>query len=70
MNKINTRVLNEAYYMKESRDTIREVAKVFKVSKSTVHKDLQERLKKVNSNLYKDITEISSINMHLNLLRF
>lgn len=48
---IQKRVLNEAVYMIETKKTIREVAKVFKVSKSTVHKDLTEKLKKINREL-------------------
>lgn len=49
--KIQTRVLNEALYMIETKKTLREIAKVFKVSKSTVHKDLTEKLKKINKEL-------------------
>ena len=48
MDKINTRVLEETNYIIKTKKTIRENAKIFKVSKSTVHKDLQERLKKLN----------------------
>ena len=36
------RVIDEANYMLETRQTIREIAKAFNVSKSTVHKDLHE----------------------------
>ena len=59
------RVIEEANYMKETNKTIREIAKVFKVSKSTVHKDLNERLKKVNKNLLNEIQEI--LNYHTNI---
>jgi len=58
------RVIEEANYMKETNKTIREIAKVFKVSKSTVHKDLNERLKKINKNLLNEIQEI--LNYHTN----
>ena len=47
MNYINERVLKEADYILKTGYTIREVATYFNVSKSTVHKDLHERLKKI-----------------------
>ena len=59
------RVIEEANYMKETNKTIREIAKVFKVSKSTVHKDLNERLKKINKNLLNELQEI--LNYHNNI---
>lgn len=37
---------------------MREVASVFNVSKSTVHKDLHERLKEINFDLYNKIQKI------------
>ena len=46
--EIIKRVIDEADYMILTNKTIREVAKKFYVSKSTVHKDLQERLKALN----------------------
>ena len=58
MNRINERVLEEANYMVSSKKTIREIAKIFRVSKSTVHKDLKERLKNIDKNLYHDVTAI------------
>ena len=51
-NDISKRVIDEAYYMIETNKTIREIAKVFKVSKSTVHKDLKDRLKLIDKNLF------------------
>ena len=41
---IYKRVLEEAKYLVETNDTIRETAIKFGVSKSTVHKDLTEKL--------------------------
>ena len=59
MNKIITnRVLEEAYYIVDTSDTVREIAKIFRVSKSTVHKDLHERLKIVNIDLYNKVEKI------------
>lgn len=56
--KIDKRVINEALYMKDTKNTIRELAKIFNVSKSTVHKDLNERLYYIDINLYKEISKI------------
>ena len=51
-NDISKRVVDEAHYMIETNKTIREIAKVFKVSKSTVHKDLKDRLMLIDKNLF------------------
>ena len=58
MNEINKRVLEEAKHILQTGDTIRSTAKVFCVSKSTVHKDLHERLIKIDNNLYEDVDKI------------
>ena len=57
-NDITKRVILEAEYMIETGKTLREIAKVFKVSKSTVHKDLKDRLKKLDDDLYLKIQKI------------
>lgn len=44
-----------AEYLYENKCTIREVAKVFGYSKSTVHNDISNKLKKSNYNLYKNV---------------
>lgn len=62
-NTIKKRVIKEAYYMIEKDKTIREIAKEYKVSKSTVHKDLKDRLKNIDNELYKNIKII--INKHI-----
>ena len=51
-NDITKRVVQEANYMVETGKTLREMAKVFNVSKSTVHKDLKDRLKKIDDDLF------------------
>lgn len=59
MNKdIVKRVISEANYIIETQSTVREIAKVFNVSKSTVHKDLHERLLDINNSLYLDVEKI------------
>lgn len=49
------RVLEEADYMLNTKNTIRQIASVFNVSKSTVHKDLHERLRDINFELFEQI---------------
>lgn len=56
--KIVERVIDEAKYIIESGKTVREIATVFKVSKSTVHKDLHERLLDIDDTLYKQVNDI------------
>ncbi len=49
-------------YILQSKATVRYVAKKFAVSKSTVHKDVSERLKYINPGLYKDVKAILELN--------
>lgn len=56
--KIIDRVLEEADYIVMTGKTVREMAFVFGVSKSTVHKDLKDRLLEIDSNLHSDVTKI------------
>lgn len=55
---IEKRAVEIAYYILDTKETVRSAAKVFKVSKSTVHKDLTERLEKINSELSKKVTSV------------
>lgn len=41
-----------------TRNTVRETAKIFGVSKSTVHNDVSNKLKKVNLNLYYKVKKV------------
>ena len=52
------RVIEIANHIIDSKETIRETAKKFNISKSTVHKDLQERLSKVDINKYYEVKKI------------
>lgn len=56
--KISNRVIEEANYIILTNDTVRDIAKIFKVSKSTVHKDLHDRLKNINIKLYNKVNNI------------
>lgn len=58
MNVISKRVLNEAKYILKTKYTIRQIAEEFMVSKSTVHVDLNIRLKKLDYSLYHKVKQI------------
>ncbi|MEE3428890.1 MAG: sporulation transcriptional regulator SpoIIID [Ruminococcus sp.] len=49
-------------YIIEQGATVRSAAKKFGISKSTVHKDVSQRLKNVNPALYKEVREIMETN--------
>ena len=51
-----------AEYLIENRATVRSVAAKFGISKSTVHKDVTEKLKKSNRGLFEEVKEILDIN--------
>ena len=55
---IEQRVLELAHYIIENKSTVRSTAKMFKISKSTVHKDISERLKGLNPALYAKVREV------------
>lgn len=52
------RVLDIADYLLQHKCTVREVATVFCVSKSTAHKDLSERLPLLDNNRYATVCKI------------
>ena len=63
MNKyIENRILEESNYIIKTKNTIRETAKNFNVSKSTVHKDVTERLLMINPSLAAQARKILDIN--------
>ena len=47
-----------AMYLIENKTTVRATAKKFGISKSTVHKDITQNLKKNNSALYEQVQQI------------
>ncbi len=49
-------------YIIESKATVRTAARKFGISKSTVHKDVSQRLKSINPTLYKEVREILETN--------
>jgi len=63
------RIKREASYILETKETVREIAKKFKVSKSTVHKDLHERLKLIDFNLYQEVNTILKYHKEIRHIR-
>lgn len=49
------RVIDIANYILDTGYTVRQTAQIFGVSKSTVHKDVTERLPQINENLAQDV---------------
>ena len=56
--KIITRVLEVSDYIINTKNTIRNTAKVFKVSKSTIHKDISDRLRDIDYSKYLLIEDV------------
>lgn len=56
------RAVSLALYIIENNATVRQTAKVFNVSKSTVHKDVSQRLKNINPTAYEEVKKILNQN--------
>ncbi|HEY8419449.1 MAG TPA: sporulation transcriptional regulator SpoIIID [Clostridia bacterium] len=57
------RALDLGYYFVENKKTVREAAKVFNISKSTVHKDITERLPEIDEDLFEQVRRVLDINL-------
>lgn len=55
---IEKRVMEICEYILKTRATVRQTANEFGVSKSTVHKDMTERLPEVNKEMYEQVRVI------------
>ena len=62
MNYLNERTKKCAEYLVLNNSTIRETAKVFNISKSTLHSDFHNRLSKFDNKLYKTVIAILETN--------
>lgn len=58
--KERSEILGE--YIIEKRSTVRAAAKIFGISKSTVHKDITEKLPHINYALYKEVKKVLETN--------
>ena len=63
------RALEEARYIAETGATVRETAKVFHFSKSTVHKDVTERLYFLDKTLFYKVKKVLTKNLNERHLR-
>lgn len=59
---IKDRVVEVANYILETNSTVRDTAKKYGISKSTVHKDVAERLEDINKDLYEKVRSVLDIN--------
>lgn len=59
---IEQRALEIGEYIVEEGATVRQAAKKFGISKSTVHKDVTERLEQVNASLARETRKVLDIN--------
>ncbi len=56
--EIEERACDLAAFLLENKATVRAAAKSFGVSKSTVHKDLTDRLRRINPGLYAQVRQL------------
>ena len=56
------RAIAFSHYIIENKSTVRDTAKNFSISKSTVHKDVTERLRHINPDLYEEVREVLNQN--------
>ena len=61
-NSIEERAADVAAYIVENKSTVRAAAKKFGISKSTVHKDITERLSRINPAMYAQVRKLLDIN--------
>ena len=54
---IEERAVKLAHYIIDTKETVRSIAKTYGISKSTVHKDLTERLEKINPAIAIEVRE-------------
>jgi putative DeoR family transcriptional regulator (stage III sporulation protein D) len=61
-NSVEERALRLGEYIAQNGATVRSAAKKFGVSKSTVHKDVSQRLKYINLSLYREVKRVLETN--------
>jgi len=67
--KIISRVIEEGKYMLETGKTVREMAEIFGISKSTIHKDLRDRLLEIDREMYEKVSNILQYHMNIRHIR-
>ena len=66
---IEQRACDLGAYIVGHHATVRSAAGAFSISKSTVHKDVKERLKRIDPDLYEQVMAILSYNKSVRHLR-
>lgn len=66
---LEQRACDLAAYIIENGSTVRAAAKQFGISKSTVHKDVRERLRHIDADLFIRVQEVLSYNKSVRHLR-
>ncbi|HOA33515.1 MAG: sporulation transcriptional regulator SpoIIID [Clostridiales bacterium] len=61
-NIVEERAVELGEYIVENKATVRAAAKEFGISKSTVHMDVAERLRKINPVLYQEVRSVLELN--------
>ncbi len=59
---VEERAIELGAYIVEKQTTVREAAKQFGVSKSTVHTDVSQRLRRLNPGLYRQVRTVLDVN--------
>ncbi len=62
MNVIDERATKLGEFIVENKATVRWAAKQFGISKSTVHKDVSQRLQYIDRGLYRDVKNVLAVN--------
>ena len=66
---IKNRVIYQAKVMLEEQLTVRDVAKKIGLSKSTIHKDLTEKLKVIDGDLFEEVSKLLEYNKNVRHIR-
>ena len=69
MNDIDIRAVELGKYIVENACTVRAAAAHFELGKSTVHKDVTERLEKIEPELYEHVRKVLDYNLSVRHLR-
>ncbi len=62
-NNVTDRIIEEAEFIINTGATVRATAKIFLSSKSTIHKDVTERLILIDKQLYKKVRKVLDKNL-------
>ena len=66
---LEERIIKEAKLLIQTKKTLRELATELKIGKSTIHKDMQIRLKKIDESLYQEVEKVFKEHINIRHLR-